>query len=167
MEAVLRVQLTLSCALHVNHRKKPLQDLQNLHSTTMERSRVGFRGVREKDTMLFVECPEVSQEDTIESPPWGETIGKSLGSHDAARLVGGMCYGNGCWQETTRLDAIFCTKTGWSSLPLRKSKVRFVVEDKWPSERELVDKSGRLNPSRNGHNNGRGSTRRQPPATQE
>ena len=53
----------------------------------------------------------VSQEDTMEGPLWRETLGRSLGSHDATVLVGGMCHGNGCRQETTHLHAIFCTKT--------------------------------------------------------
>ena len=65
---------------------------------------------------IFVECLGVSQEDTIEDPLWREAIGRSLGSHDAAELVGGMCHGNGCRQETTRLHAISCTKTGSSSI---------------------------------------------------
>ena len=75
---------------------------------------------------------------------WRETLGRSLGLHDSAELVGGMCHGNGYRQETTRLHAISCTKTGWSSLthswvlhqalarPLREIKVQFVVENTWP-----------------------------------
>ena len=109
--------------------------------TTMERVMVGFREAREKGTMAFVECLGVSQEDTMEGPLWRETLGRSLGMHDAAELVGGMCHGNACRQETTRLHAISCTKTGWISLThnrmlhqglarsLRKSKVQFLVED--------------------------------------
>ena len=77
---------------------------------------VRFRGAREKGAMAFVECPGVSQEDTMEGPMWRETLGRSLGSHGAAELVGGIHHGNGCRQETTRLHAISCTKTGWSSL---------------------------------------------------
>ena len=92
--------------------------------------------------MAFVECLEVSQEDTMEGPMWRETLGTSLGPYDAAERVGGMFQGNGFRQETTSLHAIFCTKTGWSSLTdnrvlnqaqarsLRESKVQFVVEDK-------------------------------------
>ena len=70
---------------------------------------------------------------------WRETLGRSLGSHDAAELVGGMCHGNGCQQKTTHLHAISCTKAGWSSFThnrvlyqtrsIRESKVHFVVED--------------------------------------
>ena len=93
----------------------------------------------------------------MEGPLWRETLGKSLGSHDAAELVGGMCHGNGCRQETTRLDAISCTKTGWSSLThnrvlhqalarsLRESKVQFVVEDAWPFRERASGQNGRLN----------------------
>ena len=107
----------------------------------MKRAMVRMRGVREKGAMVFVECLGVSQEDTMEGPLWRETLGRSLGSHDAAELVGGMCHGNGFRQETTRLHAIPFTKTGWSSLThiwvlhqvltrsLRESQVQFVVED--------------------------------------
>ncbi|CAM9273115.1 unnamed protein product, partial [Ascophyllum nodosum] len=73
-------------------------------------------GAREKGAMAFVECLGFSQEDTMGGPQWRETLGRSLGSHDATELVGGMCHGSGCRQETTRLHAISCTKTGWSSL---------------------------------------------------
>ena len=91
--------------------------------------------------MTFVECLGFSQEDTMEDPLWRETLGRSLGSHDATELVGGMCHGNGCRQE---LHAISCSKTGWGSLThnrvlhqalarsLRESKVQFVVEDTRP-----------------------------------
>ena len=48
----------------------------------------------------------------MEGPPWRETLGRSLGWHDAAELAGEMCHGNGCRQETARLHAISCTKTG-------------------------------------------------------
>ena len=82
------------------------------------------------------------------------------GSHDAAELVGGICHGNGCRQETTRLHAISCTKTGWGSLThnrvlnqalarsLRESKVQFVVEDTWPFRERASGQNGRLNPLR-------------------
>ena len=100
------------------------------------------------------------EEDTMEGPLWGETLGRSLGSHDATELVGGMCHGNGCRQETTRLHAISCSKTGWSSLThnrvlhqalarsLRESKVQFVVEDTWPFRQRAGEENGRLNPLR-------------------
>ena len=79
-------------------------------------------------------------------------LGMSLGSHDATELGGEMCHGNGCRQETTRLLAISCTKTGWSSFThnrvlhqalarsLRESKVQFVVKIHGPSDRRLADK---------------------------
>ena len=102
---------------------------------------IRFGGAREKGAMSFVECRGVTQEDAMEGPLWREILGSSLGSHDATDLVGGMCHGNGCQQETVHLHAISCTKTGWSSLThnrvlhqelarsLRDSKVQFVVED--------------------------------------
>ena len=91
-------------------------------------------------------------------PPVEETLGRSLASHDAAELVGGMCHDNGCRQETTRLHAISCTKTGWSSLThnrvlhqalarsLRERKVQFVVEDAWPFRERASGQNSRLNP---------------------
>ena len=104
MGVVHRVQSKLSCALHAHCGKKLLQGLQNLDNTTMKRG------------MAFVGCLGVSQEDTMGGPLGRETLSRSLGSHDAAERVVGMCHGNGCRQKTTRLHAIFCTKTGWSSL---------------------------------------------------
>ena len=73
---------------------------------------VKFRGEGEKRAMAFVECLGVSQEDTMEGHLWRETLGRSLGSHDAVELVSGMCGGNGCRQGAIRLHAISCTKTG-------------------------------------------------------
>ena len=108
--------------------------------------------------MAFVECLWFSQEDTMEGPLWRETLGRSLGSHDATELVGGMCHGNGF--QTTRLHAISCSKTGWSSLThnrvlhqalarsLRESRVQFVVEDTWPFRQRASEQNGRLNPLR-------------------
>ena len=93
-------------------------------------------------------------------PPVKGDLRQSLGSHDATELVGGMCHGNGCRQETTCLHAISCTKTGWSSLThnrvlhqalarsLRESKVQFVVEDTWPFRQRASEQNGRLNPLR-------------------
>ena len=118
------------------------------------------RGAREKGAMAFVECLGFSQEDTMEAPLWRETLGRSLGSHDATELVGGMCHGNGCLHETTRLHVISCSKMGWSSLAhnrvlhqaldrsLRESKVQFVVEDTWPFRQRASEQNGRLNPLR-------------------
>ena len=96
MEVVPRDQSKLPRARHAHREEKLLQDLQALESTTMKRVMVRFRGAREKGAMAFVECPEVSQEDTMEGPLWRVTLGRSLGSHDAAELVGGMCYDNSC-----------------------------------------------------------------------
>ena len=96
----------------------------------------------------------------MEGPLWTETLGRSLGSHDATELVSGMCHGNGCRQETTRLHAISCSKTGWSSLThnrvlhqalarsLRESKVQFVVEEEWPFRQRASEQNSRLNPLR-------------------
>ena len=118
------------------------------------------QGTREDGAMTFVECLEVSQEDTREGPLWREALGRSLESHDATELVGGMCHGNGCRQEITRLHTISCMKTGWSYLThnrvlhqalarsLRESKVQFVVEDTWPFREKASGQNGRLNPLR-------------------
>ena len=157
---VPRVQSKLSCALHAHLGKKLLQDLQTQESAATKRAMVRFRGAREKGAMAFVECLGFSQEGTMEGPLWRETLGRSLGSHDATELVGRMCHGNGCRQETTRLHAISCSKTGWSSLThnrvlhqalarsLRESKVQFVVEDTWPFRQRASEQNGRLSPLR-------------------
>ena len=157
---VPRVQSKLSRALHAHRGKKLLQDLQIQESAATKRAMVRFRGAREKGAMAFVECVGFSQEDTMESSLWRETLGRSLGSHDATELVGGMCHGNGCRQETTHLHAISCSKTGLSSLThnrvlhqalarsLRESKVQFVVEDTWPFRQRASEENGRLNPLR-------------------
>ena len=126
----------------------------------MKRAMVRFRGAREKGAIEFAECLGVSQEDTIEGPLWRESLDRSLGSHDAAELLGGMHHGNGCRQKNTRLHAISYTKTGWSPLThnrvlhqaltqsLRESKVQFVVEDKWPFRERASGQNGRFNPLR-------------------
>ena len=135
--------------------KKLLQDIQTQESAAVKRAMVRFGGA-----MAFVGCLGFSQEDTMEGPLWRETLGRSLGSHDAMEPIGGMCHGNGCHQETTRLHAISCTKTGWSSLAhnrvlhqalarsLRMSKVQFVIENTWPFRQRASEKNGRLNPLR-------------------
>ena len=96
----------------------------------------------------------------MEDPLRRETLGRSLGSHDAAELVCGLCHGNGCRQETTRLNAISCTTTAWSYLThnrllhqalaryLRESKVQFFLEDTWPFQEIASGQNGRLNPLR-------------------
>ena len=128
--------------------------------------------------MAFVDCLGVSQEDTMEGPLWRETLGRSLGSHDAAKLVGGMCHGNGCRQETTCLHAISCTMTGWSSLThnpvlhqalarsLRESNFQFVVEDTRPFRDRASGQNDRLNPLCMGITTEAG-TLRQSPSIQE
>ena len=160
VEAVPRVQSKLSRALHAHRGKKLLRDFQTQQSAATKRAMVRFRGAQEKGAMAFVECLGFSQEDTMEGPLRRETLGTSLGSHDATELVGGMCHGNGCRQETTRLHAISCSKTGWSSLThnrvlhqalvrsLRESKVQFGVEDTWPFRQRSSKENGRLNPLR-------------------
>ena len=160
MGVVPRVQSKLSRALHAHHEKKLLQDLQTQESAATKRAMVMFRGAREKGAMGFVECLGFLQEDTMEGSLWRETLGRSLGSHDATELVGRMRHGNGCRKETTRLHAISCSKTGWSSLThnrvlhlalarsLRESKVQFVVEDTRPFRQRASEQNGRLNPLR-------------------
>ena len=157
---VPRVQSKLSRALHAYRGKKLLQDLQTQESAATKRATVRYRGAREKGAMAFVDCLGLSQEDTMEGLLWRETLGRSLGSHDATEPVGGMCHGNGCRQETTRLHAISCSKTGWSSLThnrvlhqalarfFRESIVHFVVEDTWPFRQRASEQNGRLNPLR-------------------
>ena len=68
-----------------------------------------------------------------------------------------MCCDNGYRQETTRLHAISCTKTGGSSFThnrvlhqalarsLRESNVQFMVEDTWPFRQRASEQNGRLN----------------------
>ena len=145
MGVVPRVQSKLSRALHAHSGKRLLQDLQTQESAAMKRAMIRFRGAREKGTMAFVECLEFSQEDTMEGPLWRETYGRSLGSHDATELVVAMCHGNGFRKENTRLHAISCTVTGWSSLThnrvlhealarsLRESKVQLWLKIYGPS----------------------------------
>ena len=89
-----RVQSTLSRALHAHCGEKLLQDLQTLESAVSKRAMLRFRGAW-KNAMVFVECLGVLQEDTMEGPLCRETLGRSLGSHDAEELVGGICHGNG------------------------------------------------------------------------
>ena len=179
MVVVPCLQSKLSRALHAHRGKNLLQDLQTLESTTMKRAMVTFRGGREKGAMSFVECLGVLPEDTIEGPLWTDTLGRSLGSHDAAELVGGICHVNGSRQETTRLYAISCTKTGWSFLTHNRvlhqslarshyeSKVRFVVDDTWPFRERASGQNGRLNPLRMDIRSETGGTFRQPPSTQD
>ena len=139
-----RDQSKLSRALHAHRGKTLLQDLKTLEIAAMKTSMVRSRGAREKGAMVFVEYLGASKEGTMDDPLWKDTLGRSLGSHDVTELVGGTCHGSSRRQETTRLHAISCTKTGWGSLThswvlhqalarsLCESKVQFVVEDTWP-----------------------------------
>ena len=115
---------------------------------------VRFKGEREKGAITFVERLGVLQKDTMEDPLWRENLGRSSGSHDAAELVGGMCHGNGCRQEPTRIHAIPCTtrRDGALSLtigcsarhwldPISRVKSSLLFKIHGPSERELVDKT--------------------------
>ena len=119
---------------------------------------IRLKGAREKGTMTFMECLGVSQVDSIEASLWRETLDWSLGSHNGAKLVGGMCHVNDCRQETTRLHTISCTKTGWSFLnynrvlqhalarSLREIKVQFAVENTWSFRERPREQKGGLNP---------------------
>ena len=150
---VPRVQSKLSRALHAHRGKKLLQDLQTQESAATKRTMVRFRGAREKGAMAFVECLGLSQEDAIEGPLWRETLGRSLGSHDATELVGGMCHGNGCRQETTRLHAYFaqrrdgalspiigCSTRHWPD-PFVRVKSSLWLKIHGPSDKELANKT--------------------------
>ena len=121
---VPRVQSKLSRALHAHLGKKLLQDLQTQVNTARKKAMVRSRGVREKSAMAFVKCQGVSQENAIKGPLWRETYDRSPGSHDAAELVGAMCHDNCCRQETTRLYATSCTKTGWRFLTHNRCSTR-------------------------------------------
>ena len=157
---VPRVQSIPLRALHAHRGKKFLQSLLNVVSTTIKRAMVKFRGAREKGAMGVLECLGVSQQDTMEGYLWKKRLGRSLGSHDAARHVGGICYGNGCRQETNRLRAISCPTTGSNyfihnrvlhqalARSLRESRIQFVVQDTWPFRVRASGQNGRVNPVR-------------------
>ena len=120
----------------------------------MKRAKVRFRGAREKGAMVFVECLGLARRHDRGLLVEG-SLGRSLGMHDATELVGGMCHGNGCRQETTPPPRHILHNDGMelshpqSGAPrqtrarsLRESKVQFVVGDTWPfRERELADKT--------------------------
>ena len=153
-----RVQSRLSRALHAHHGVKLLTDLCNQEGNTSKKVMVRFKGAREKGAMALVECQGISQEETMEGFLRRETLGRSWGSHDAAEPVGGMCYGNGRQEETTRLHAISCSKTGWSSLThnrelhhvfarsLRESKVQIVIEETWSSRQRAGEQHSVTDP---------------------
>ena len=103
-----------------------------------------FKSAWDKGAMAFVECLGVSQENKMEGSLWRETLSRSLGSHDAAELVSGMCHANGCRQEIICLHAISCINMGWSSPTHNRvlPGVTFVGEDTWRfGERELAKKT--------------------------
>ena len=151
MGVVPRVQSKLSRALHAHRGKKFLQDLQTQESAVAKRAMVRFRGAREKGTMAFVECLGFSQDDTMEGPLCRQTLGRSLGSHGATEPVDGMCHGNGCRQEFTRLRlaqrrdgalslTIGCSTRHWLDPFVRvQSSSWLKIHD--PSDRELANKT--------------------------
>ena len=130
--------------------------------------------------MAFVERLGVLQKDTMEGPLWRETLGRRSGSHDVAELVGGMCHGNGCRQETTRLYVISCKKRRDGDLsltigcsarhwldPFARVKSSLLFKIHGPSERELVDKTADSTRYIWTSQRRRGGTLRQLPSTQE
>ena len=119
----------------------------NLRKYDNEESYGKVQGSAEEGCHGICGMPGVSQKGTMEGPLWRETLGRSLGSHDAAELVGGMCHGNGCRQETTRLQTIFaqrrdgalsltigCSTRPWLD-PFERVKSNLLLEIPGPSER--------------------------------
>ena len=157
MGVVPRVQSKLSRTLQAHREKKLMQDRRTLESTAMKRAMVRVGEAREKGAMAFVECLEVSQEDTMDNPLWRKTLSRSLGSYDAAKLVGRMCHDNSCRQETNRLHATSFTKTEWTSFThnrvlyqalaryLCERKVQFVVGAMWSFRERVSEQNGRFN----------------------
>ena len=158
---VPRVQSKLSRALHAHRGKKLLQDLQTSESVPMKRALVRFRGAREKGAMAFVECLGGSQEDTMEGPLWRETLGRSLGSHDAA----GTCRWDVSWQWLPArnhtpprhilhedgdgaLSLTIGCSTRHSLDPFARAKFSLLSKTHGPSARELAGVNSRLNPLR-------------------
>ena len=151
---VPRVQSKLSRALHAHRGKKLLQNLQTQESAATKRAMVMFRRAREKGAMAFVECLGFSQEDTMEGPLWRETLGRSLGSHDATELVGGMCHGamvagrkppaSTPYLAQRRYGAlsltIVCSTRHWLD-PFARVKSSLLLKIHGPSERELANKT--------------------------
>ena len=127
-----------------------LQDLQNLDNTAMERAIGRFRGAQEKGAMAFVERLGVSQEDTMEGPLWRETLGRSLGSHDAAELVGVMFMAmvaekkspastlyHAQRRDGTLSSTTECSTRHWID-PFARANFSLLLKTHGPSERELV-----------------------------
>ena len=91
-------------------------------------------------------------------------------SHGAEDYVNEICHGNCCRQESTRLHAIVCTKTGWGSLspmvecsnrhwldPFAREKSSLSLKTQARSERELADKK-KMKSFTDEQNNGSGRT---------
>ena len=89
----------------------------------------------------------------MERPLWREILRRSLGSHDAAGLVGGMCHGNDCWQEphpdtlypAQRRDGALSSTSESSTRhgldPFARVKSSLSLKTYGPSDKELVDKT--------------------------
>ena len=112
-----------------------------MESTALKRAMVRLRRAREKGAMAFIECLGVSQEDTMKSLLSTETLGRSLGSHDAVELVSGsamaMIAGKKIPVSTLyppqKRDGdlsptIECSTRHWLN-PYARAKYIFVVED--------------------------------------
>ena len=125
------------------------------------RSMPRFRGVRKRRCHGICGIPRsLATRRDGGLPLERKTLRRSLGSHDAATLVDGMCNSNGYRQETTRLHAVSCTSTGWSSLAhnrvlhralapsLRESGVQSVVEGTGLFRQIANEQQGRSNPLR-------------------
>ena len=153
MGVVPHVQSKLLRALHAHRGKKPLQDLQNLESTAMERAIVRFRGAQEKGAMAFVKCLGV-----LLNTRWGA----SCGGRPLAGAWGCMTRRNllvGCvmamvtdkkppvstpylaqrWDGALSLT-VGCSTRHWLD-PFARSKSSLLLKTHGPSERELADKT--------------------------
>ena len=103
--------------------------------------------------MVFVECLGVSQEDTMEAPLWRETLGTSLGLHDAAKLVDGSAMAMVAGKKppsptpciAQRRDGALSLSTGCSTRhwldPFARVKSSLLLNIHGPFERELADKT--------------------------
>ena len=107
-----------------------------------------FRTSRCAGYLLDHSGDELTQENTMEGPLWRETLGRSLGSYDAAELVGGM------WQARNHppprhilrkdgmelLLTIGCSIRHWLD-PFARVKSSLLLKIHSPSDRELTDKT--------------------------
>ena len=152
MGVVPRVQSKLSRALHAHRGKKLLQNLRPQESAAMKRAMVRSRGARKKGAMAFVERLGFSQEDAMGGPLWRETLGRSLGSHDATEHVVGcvmaMVAGRKPPASTPyiaqRRDGalsltIRCSTRHWLD-PFVRVKSSLWLKIHGPSDRELANK---------------------------